>query len=132
MTQHQIKEICPGTTQKWIKDGALLVDVREQDEVDQLAFNAMKILHIPLSEFENRFIEIPLNENVVVVCRVGERSLRAVNYLIHNGFDSERVVNMKFGLNRWVSKGYPTVGDPRFILDGDTGNSCCSSTKESN
>ncbi|MDZ7756817.1 rhodanese-like domain-containing protein [Rhodohalobacter sp.] len=128
MEQDQIKEICPGTTQTWIKDGALLVDVREQNEVDQLAFDAPKIKHIPLSEFENRYNDIPKNEQVVVVCRMGERSLRAVNFLIHNGFDSNRVVNMKFGLNRWVSKGFPTIGDPQFILDGSVGDSCCSTS----
>ena len=128
MEQDQIKEICPGTTQTWIKDGALLVDVREQNEVDQLAFDAPKIKHIPLSEFENRYNDIPKNEQVVVVCRMGERSLRAVNFLIHNGFDSNLVANMKFGLNRWVSKGFPTIGDPQFILDGSMGDSCCSSS----
>ena len=91
-------------------------------------FDAPKILHLPLSELENRFNEIPQNENLVVVCRVGERSLRAANFLIHKGYDSNRVANMKFGLNRWVSKGYQTVGDPSFILEGDVGNSCCSTS----
>ncbi|MDZ7720178.1 MAG: rhodanese-like domain-containing protein [Balneolaceae bacterium] len=105
-----------------------MVDVREQDEVEQLAFDAPKIMHIPLSEFENRYNDIPKNEQVVVVCRIGERSLRAVNFLIHNGFDNNLVANMKFGLDRWVSKGFPTVGDPKFILDGSMGNSCCSTS----
>lgn len=123
----KVKEICPGTTQQWIQDGAILVDVREKDEVERLAFDAPDVLTIPLSEFESRFNEIPKNKNVVIACRVGERSLRAANYLIHNGYDKEHVVNMKFGLNRWVSKGYSTVGDPKFILNDDMDNSCCSS-----
>jgi hypothetical protein len=36
-TQNLVKEICPTTTQTWVKDGALFVDVREKDEVTQLA-----------------------------------------------------------------------------------------------
>ncbi|MGM0546079.1 MAG: rhodanese-like domain-containing protein [Bacteroidota bacterium] len=128
MAQIEINEICPETTQKWIKNGAWLVDVREPDEVEQLAFDVPKIMHIPLSEFEDRFTEIPQNKTVVLVCRVGERSLRAANYLLHKGYDPDRVANMKFGLDRWVSKGFLTVGDPTFILEGDTGGSCCSTS----
>lgn len=36
-TQTMVNEICPTSTQAWIKKGATLVDVREKDEVAQLA-----------------------------------------------------------------------------------------------
>jgi rhodanese-related sulfurtransferase len=122
-TQTLVKEICPTTTQAWIEKGALLVDVREQNEVDELAFVAPKLMHIPLSEFEERYTEIPTNVPVVVVCRVGERSFRAANFLQNHGYN--RVVNMKMGLVRWVQKGFPTKGDTEgFDTSGAT--SCCS------
>jgi len=122
-TQTLVKEICPTTTQAWIEKGALLVDVREQNEVDELAFAAPKLMHIPLSEFEERYTEIPANVPVVVVCRVGERSLRAANFLQNHGYN--RVVNMKMGLVRWVQKGFPTKGNTEGF-DTNAANSCCS------
>jgi rhodanese-related sulfurtransferase len=53
------KEVCPTTTQGLIKNGALLVDVREWNEVKELAFDVPNIMVIPLSEFEERYQEIP-------------------------------------------------------------------------
>ena len=57
--QTLVKEICPTTTQTWVKEGALLVDVRENDEVAELAYDVPNLLHIPLTQFEERFQEIP-------------------------------------------------------------------------
>ena len=121
-TQTLVKETCPTSTRKWINEGALLVDVREPQEVAQVAFEVPEILLIPLSEFEDRYIEIPKDRKVVMVCQSGARSLRAAGFLINHGYDN--VVNMQFGLTRWVQKGFPTIGDTSFVLpkDGD----CCS------
>lgn len=106
-SQTLVKEICPTTTQSWIKKGALLVDVREPNEVERVAFDVPDLLPIPLSEFEERYSEIPKNKDVVVVCQAGQRSLRAADFLINHGYDLERVVNMQYGLTRWVEKGFP-------------------------
>lgn len=121
-TQTLVKEICPTTTQQWVKDGALLVDVRESDEVAELKYDVPNVLHIPLSEFETRYTEIPKDSKVVMVCKSGARSLRAAGYLINHGY--EHVVNMKHGIIRWVQKGFPTIGDTTSVLPKD-GN-CCS------
>jgi rhodanese-related sulfurtransferase len=76
-SQKLVKEICPTTTQEWVKNGALLVDVREKHEVEELSFDVPNIINIPLSEFEERFTEIPKDQYVVMVCKSGGRSLRA-------------------------------------------------------
>jgi rhodanese-related sulfurtransferase len=121
-TQTLVNEICPTTTQSWIADGALLVDVRELNEISELSYDVPSILHIPLSEFETRYTEIPKDRKVVMVCRSGGRSLRAAGFLVNHGYD--QVVNMKRGIIRWVQKGFPTIGDTSSVLpkDGD----CCS------
>ncbi len=121
--QTLVKEICPTTTQQWIKDGALLVDVREKDEVKALAYDVPNIVNIPLSEFEHRYQEIPNDKAVVMVCKGGSRSLRAAGFLVNHGY--EHVVNMKHGLTRWVDKGFPTKGDSSAASSGD---SCCSTS----
>lgn len=121
----EIKEICPTTTQEWIKNGAILVDVREQHEVDELAYSAPRLVHIPLSEFEERFQELPTEQDLVMLCRSGARSLRATNFLLNNGYT--RTVNMQHGLIRWVEKGFPTVGDTSKFVKLDSAD-CCSTS----
>ncbi|HMP28885.1 MAG TPA: rhodanese-like domain-containing protein [Saprospiraceae bacterium] len=123
VSQKLVNEICPTTTQRWVQQGALLVDVRENVEVIQLAFDVPHIINIPLSEFEDRYTEIPHDRNVVVVCNNGSKSLRAAGFLINLGYT--KVVNMKLGLQRWVEKGFPTKGDTSFVKDQ---NSCCSTS----
>jgi rhodanese-related sulfurtransferase len=126
--QTLVKEICPTTTQEWIKKGALLVDVREKDEVTELAYDVPRVINIPLSVFEERFAEIPKDKEIVVVCRGGGRSLRAAGFLINNGYDKEKVVNMQYGIIRWVQKGFPTKGDTSSVLGNTQENGCCGKT----
>ncbi|MBK6936665.1 MAG: rhodanese-like domain-containing protein [Chitinophagaceae bacterium] len=124
MTQVYVNEICPSTTQAWIKKGALLADVRENDEVQEIKFDVPQIIHIPLSQFEERYTELPTDKNLVIVCHDGTRSIRAAAWLIHKGYDPEKVVNMRHGLVRWVHKGFPVVGDASVVEpSGHTG--CC-------
>ena len=125
-TQAKAKEICPTSAQKWIEEGALMVDVREPEEVAALAYDVPDLLHIPLSEFEDRYREIPQDRKVVVVCKGGGRSLKATYFLINNGYDSERVVNMQHGIIRWVQRGFPIIGDPATVSEDQGG--CCSKT----
>lgn len=121
--QTLVKEICPTRTQEWIDDGALLIDVREKAEVKQLCFDVPNIINIPLSEFEERFLEIPKDQKVVMVCKDGYRSLRAAGFLINHGYGN--VVNMKHGIIRWIQKGFSTRGDISIVATND---SCCSSS----
>lgn len=122
--QTLVKEICPTTTQQWVKEGALLVDVRENDEVAELSYDVPNLLHIPLTQFEERFNEIPKDKPVVMVCKSGGRSLRAAGFLVNHGY--ENVVNMQHGIIRWVQKGFPTNGDTTSVLG--SGGDCCSTS----
>lgn len=124
--QFLLNEICPTTTQHWIKNGAILVDVREKEEVEELAFDAPDVKHIPLTEFEERFNEIPKDKYIIMLCQVGVRSLRATAYLINHGYDPEKVVNMKLGLARWVAKGFPAKGNLTSVAN--QGDGCCSNS----
>ena len=130
--QTLVKEICPTTTQEWVKKGALLVDVREKDEVAELAYDVPNIINIPLSEFEERFNEIPKDKEVIMVCRGGGRSLRAAGFLINHGYDPNKVVNMQHGIIRWVQKGFPTKGDTSSVFGNAQNSGCCGTTPTPN
>ncbi len=122
--QTLVKEICPTTTQEWVKNGALLVDVREKDEVETLSYDVPNIINIPLSEFEVRFAEVPKDKEVVMVCKGGGRSLRAAGFLLNHGYTN--VVNMQHGITRWAEKGFLTKGDTSSVLGN--GGDCCSTS----
>jgi rhodanese-related sulfurtransferase len=126
--QTLVKEICPTTTQAWVKNGALLVDVREKDEVAELAYDVPNIINIPLSEFEERYNEIPKDKEVVMVCRSGARSLRGAGFLVNHGY--RNVVNMEHGMIRWATKGFPTKGNTASVLQNTQNTACCSTNTE--
>ncbi len=127
--QVRVTEICPTKTQALIKNGALLVDVREKDEVAQLAYDVPNIINIPLSVFEEHYTEIPKDREVVMVCKAGGRSLRAAGFMVYHGYVN--VINMKHGLIRWAQKGFPTIGDTTSVLENATPSSCCDTNTHS-
>lgn len=115
----RVKEVCPTSTQELIKRNYLILDVREDVEVKELSFDVPKLLHIPLSELEDRINEIPKDEKIIVACLTGERSFRVVSFLLNYGFTN--LINMKKGLEKWVQKGYPTTGNQSMIPE----HACC-------
>jgi rhodanese-related sulfurtransferase len=128
--QTLVKEICPTTTQRWGANGALLVDLREANEVAELAYDVPNLMHIPVTQFEELFAEIPKDRDVVMVCKSGGRSLRAAGFLVNYGYDN--VVNMKHGLIRWAQKGFPTKGNTSSILENTATSSSCDTSSSEN
>ena len=117
------REVCPTTTRRLIAEGALLVDVRELAEVAQVAFDVPGVLLLPLSELEQRFAELPRERELVLVCQVGERSLKATYFLMCQGYT--RVANLEGGLLKWARKGFPIKGALLAPAAGAMTTSCC-------
>ncbi len=113
----QAKEICPTTTMGKVQKGALLVDVRSTEEVKEVSFDVPNYINIPLNELEDRISEIPKEKEIVMVSRNGERSLRTTYYLMNAGY--ENVYNMRDGITKWASKGFPTKGNVEALLNID-------------
>lgn len=124
----QAREVCPTTTRRLIGEGALLVDVRERPEVAQVAFDVPDIVVMPLSEFEQRFEELPRDRELVMVCQSGPRSLKATYFLMYQGYT--RVANMEGGLVKWASKGFPIRGT-RAAAPAAAGGCCGGSSQAS-
>jgi len=88
--------------------GAFILDVREPDE-----WNAGHIpgaTLIPLGELAGRVDELPRDQQIVVVCRSGNRSQQGRDILLDAGF--QEVASMSGGMNDWISQGLPTVTGP--------------------
>ncbi len=83
----------------------LLIDVREVHEY-QIAFIPSAKL-IPLGQLPQRLSEIPQEATIVVHCKSGMRSAKAVDLLKQSGYANVR--NMKGGILAWSDKVDPAV-----------------------
>jgi len=85
--------------------GAFILDVREPDEWRQVHIPGATL--IPLRELAERSGEIPQDQEIVVVCRSGNRSAKGRDILREVGFT--QVTSMAGGMMEWQSQGYPTA-----------------------
>jgi phage shock protein E len=73
----------PEEVAKWIKKGAVLVDVRTKIEVRKNPVPGAT--NIPLLKLEGQLSELPRNKSFVTFCLRGGRAERAKNLLEANG-----------------------------------------------
>lgn len=85
---------------------AKILDVREDMEWE--AGHIESAQHIPLGQVPERYGEVPLDEDVYVICRSGGRSLKATAYLQDAGFD---VLNVIGGMGAWQDAQKPMVSE---------------------
>ena len=83
--------------------GDYVLDVRTQEEWDDFHIPGTKL--IPLDELRERLTEVPRDQDIIVVCRSGNRSQEGRNILLDAGFES--VTSMDGGVSDWRNKGYP-------------------------
>ncbi|MCC2670340.1 MAG: UBA/THIF-type binding fold [Armatimonadetes bacterium] len=74
-----------------------LLDVRNPEEWAITRLEGATL--IPLPELASRYVELPGNEEIVVYCRSGQRSAKAVEFLRSKGF--RQVRNLPGGTLRW-------------------------------
>ncbi len=74
-----------------------LLDVREPSEYEAAHIKGATL--IPLNTLPSHLSDIPKDRRVVVYCRSGHRSARAVDFLRQSGFHN--VLNLAGGINAW-------------------------------
>ncbi|RLP68265.1 rhodanese-like domain-containing protein [Mycetocola reblochoni] len=87
-------------------DGAVIVDVREPDELQRVRLASA--VSIPLSRFLESVGELPDAEPLYVLCHSGGRSARVAAYLEQSGREA---VNVRGGITAWAEAGLPVVRD---------------------
>jgi adenylyltransferase/sulfurtransferase len=87
------------------KGDVWLLDVREPREFEIARIPGSTL--IPLGELPKRLSEVPTDQDVIVHCKSGVRSAKAVNLLRENGYT--RVKNLKGGILDWIAKIDPSL-----------------------
>jgi adenylyltransferase/sulfurtransferase len=86
-------------------ESVLLLDVREPHEV--AISDLPGSVKIPLGTLPQSLDRLSKEDPIVVYCRVGGRSARAVEYLQQMGYGQAR--NLVGGINRWAERIDPTM-----------------------
>jgi len=99
-----VPEIDIDTLEQRLADGVLVIDVREDDEYTGGHIAGAR--HMALGTVPERYEELPTDRPVLVVCQVGGRSARAVQFLRGQGIDATNVAG---GTKAWLESGRSVV-----------------------
>lgn len=86
-------------------DPIRLIDVREPHELEISRINGAQL--IPLGQLAARLSELDSAQDLVLFCKSGTRSARALELLVSAGF--RKVKNLKGGINSWAREIDPNL-----------------------
>ena len=87
------------------KSSLVLLDVRTDWEFDSGHIEGA--INMPVDDLQQRHAELKPNDEILVYCRTGNRSAKAMQILKDNGYS--KVYNMEGGIEAWKKAGYPIV-----------------------
>ena len=104
-----IEQLPASALRAWLddktRDAPLILDVRERWEHDVCRITQSQL--IPMQEIPTRAGELPQDQDIVVLCHHGMRSLQVVQYLEDAGF--RRLHNLSGGIAAWAEEVEPTM-----------------------
>ncbi len=84
------------------QEALFILDVRQPDEFKGGHIAGAKL--IPLNELGQRMQELPMDKDILCVCRSGSRSSAAMRQLTQSGY---KALNLRGGMMGWQMSGYP-------------------------
>ena len=105
----QIRELSASELKQRLDRGdrITLIDVRERHEWDIVNLEEHGARLIPLGEIEDRLVEIDSRDEIVLHCKVGGRSAKAVRQLQEAGF--QQLWNLRGGISAWADEVDPSA-----------------------
>lgn len=107
-----MEQITPVALKAWLddtsRDKPLLLDVREPGEFDICHIDWATLL--PMSTVPVRSGELKPDDDIVVICHHGGRSMQVAMFLEQRGFS--RLYNLQGGVNAWSAQVDPAM--PRY------------------
>lgn len=101
-----VKHIAPADAfESLTKNEAVLIDVREMDEVAREQVPLENVFIHPMSVIMDRLPYIAKDQNIILACPGGVRSTKVANLLNMQGYPA--VANLDGGLNLWKKQGFP-------------------------
>ena len=104
----------PNEVENFIKEGFVLVDVREIDE--WTSGHHVNAIHIPMGEIMENMNSFHQDEKYIFVCRSGSRSARVTNYMISQDIEAYDMSGGMKELRNFTKKIYDSEGNPGQII----------------
>jgi rhodanese-related sulfurtransferase len=89
-------------------EAPLLVDVREPAELQ--GARVAGAVHLPISVFQQRYVDLPKDRQILVICASGNRSAAVTAFLLRNGWAD--VQNVEGGISAWRRSGFAVKSGP--------------------
>lgn len=101
-TRTSLPEISPQQLKQKLdeNDTVFLLDVREQNEYDIVHLDDAQL--IPLNTLPHNIDSLPTDQEIIVYCHHGQRSLYATAFLHQNGFTEAK--NLMGGIDQWAAE----------------------------
>ena len=90
---------------EYIRGGGVIVDVRDREEVASKSLGIKQMVAIPLNELGEHLGEIPANQTIMLVSRIGKKGREAAYFLAEHGFS--KLALIEGGLTAWENEGLP-------------------------
>ncbi|MDD2500120.1 MAG: rhodanese-like domain-containing protein [Geobacter sp.] len=100
-----------------LNNGAVLIDIRTEPEWRQTGvisdshlltlFDEKRQVVDPQGWLQKVKKLVPLDQPVILICRVGNRTVPATRFLVKSGYS--RVYNVTGGIEPWIKAGLPTI-----------------------
>lgn len=111
--------LSPRQALEFLRNGAVLLDIRETHETNYRVFDVPTAVFLPYSEFTERHGDVPRDVPVVVADAVGLRGKEIAKFLLANGCSD--VAWVVGGVVDWVRDGLPIRRDSNYELRGQCG-----------
>ena len=95
----------PKEADELIKQGGILVDIREGNEIMNMAFDVPDIMYCSFSSFGDDYINLPNDKFLIISCAHGQRSQKAAMFLKSKGYNN--IANLLGGISEWNKYGLP-------------------------
>lgn len=92
LTALELKKKCDN------KENVVVIDIREQYELDICKFKA---IHIPMEDLTSRIKELDPNVESIVVCKTGKRAEAAANLMIQE-YNFSNLKVLEGGMLSWI------------------------------
>ncbi len=107
-TLPEVRHVTPANAVLAIEQSdALILDIRESDELDVVRFDTQQVINMPLSNIINTYSQLPKDKPLIVACSTGARSVKIVNLLMVQGFIY--AFNLDGGITQWYREGMPVL-----------------------
>lgn len=111
-----ILNLSPKEVLEECQKGAVLVDMRRENEYAYKRFNVQNVCYLKSDYIKEHYEELPRDRSLIIADQAGVHSKEIVKFLGSKGF--ENVANLIGGMFEWDRNGLPLKVDNKEMLSG--------------